>query len=486
LLLLLFFIGGGSSICVNAQTDVTGYETVHVSIPATSYDASAGAPQMARVKYNKTFPLVITSDDMGKTELTNNWAEVNGYPNINANVDLGLQPGGTDFLAAPYKKYYMQGGSSAVGDYAPMTYTDNVGKTQRYRLTSAIMPFELKSDGTANYDKIDANDAKLMLRTGWSFAQHDVDDISSVSAISTAMTANSTIWATKVGIGLKVMVEPNGNHAYLDAGRQNGGVCWNIFQNSTITYPFQSKALSTWAATRSDWTSSGIGTLPTTFSSKPTGGYARTFFQGNESSWISTVNSADGSNIVIGGTHGLGDEIKDHLRTANNVTNNAWVGSADEVWEYYHIYNNLKIENISWDGGNLTFDVQVPKYNKNQYRELTLNIPGLTGGGTPTFSGTSVITGGYNASGGSGIGYTMNIGLETSINTHISELMTIYRDDQTNLFVKRDLEYLISQLWDGTTKTTYQTQLTRHYPRHHQDRHRRRQDVCRAPLHRQR
>lgn len=225
---------------MTAQVDVTGYETVTVSIPATAYDAGKGAPQMARVKYNKTFPLVITSDDMGKTELTNNWAELNGYPNINANVDLGIQPGGTKFLAVPYKKYYMQGESSDPADYQPMTYTDNVGKTQRYRMTSAIMPYLLKSDGSSDYYHIDANDAKLMLRTGWSFAQHDVDDISSVANISTAMTANSTQWANKVGIGLKVMVEPNGNHNYLEAGNQNSGVLEHLpEQHHDLSFPEQ-------------------------------------------------------------------------------------------------------------------------------------------------------------------------------------------------------------------------------------------------------
>ncbi|MBQ6681668.1 MAG: hypothetical protein IJM78_05510 [Prevotella sp.] len=437
---------------MTAQADVTGYETVTVTIPATAYNADEGgtgkgAPQMARVKYNKTFPLVITSDDMGKTELTNNWAEVNGYPNINANVDLGIQPGGTKFLAVPYKKYYMQGESSDPADYQPMTYTDNVGKTQRYRMTSAIMPYLLKSDGSSDYSHIDANDAKLMLRTGWSFAQHDVDDISSVANISTAMTANSTQWANKVGIGLKVMVEPNGNHNYLEAGNQNSGVCWNIFQNSTSTYPDNSKTIV-------DWTN---GTMPTTFSNKPTGGYIRSFFQGNESSWKTNVDAADGTRMIIGGTHGLGDEIKSHLRSASNVTNNAWVGSADEIWEYYHIYNNLQIENVNYADGNLTFDVKVPTYNKNQYRELTLNIPGLTATGAPTFSTASgktvPVTGGYYADGGSGIGYTMNIGLEASINNHIEDLLAIYRDDQTNEFVKRDIQYLISQLWDGSAYT---------------------------------
>jgi len=464
MILLLTLVAGGMMNETWAQTlpdGVTGYETVTITIPATNYDANAGgtglgAPQMAKVKFNRQFPLVITSDDMGKTELTNNWAAVNGYPVINDWIDLGIQPGGTEFLQAPYKKYYMQGRSSSVGDYTPMTYTDNVGKTQRYRMTSAVMPYDLASN---NYAKITANDAKLMLRTGWSFAQHDVDDITSVANISTAITTNNDTWAGQVGIGLKVMVEPNGNHNYLAAGKLNSGVCWNIFQNPTTEYPGNSKDIDTWASTRSDWTSTGLGTMPSTFSRKPTGGYTRNFFQGNESAWKSEVENADGTSIVIGGTHGIGDDIKNHLRTATNVTDHAWVGAADEVWEYYHIYNNLIIENPVWNGSSLTFDVKVPTYQKHQFRELTLNIPGLTGGEAPTFSGATPVTGGYSASGGTGIGYTLNIGLESSINTYIDQLTAIYRDDQTNLFVKRDAQYLIDQLWDGTAKTDYQSQL---------------------------
>ncbi len=448
LFLVLFLMLG--TVMMQAQADVAGFETVHVTIPATGYNAAAGAPQMARVKYNKKFPLVVTSDDMGKTELTNNWAEVNGYPNVNNTIDLGIQPGGTKFLAAPYKKYYTQHESQDVADYEPMTYTDNVGKEQRYRMTSAIMPYDVNSN---NYAKINAEDAKLMLRTGWSFAQHDVDNTSSVDAISEAMTTNNTTWKESVGTEIKVMVEPNGNHQYLDAGRQNSGVCWNIFQNAATGYPFNSRAINDWTHNRTDWTAAGVGTLPTTFSSKPEGGYARSFFQGHESEWKNEVNNADGTQIIIGGTHGLGNEIKAHLRTASNVKDNAWVASADEVWEYYHIYNNVKIGDATFKDGKLTFDVQVPTYKKNQYRELTLNIPGLTGGEAPTFTETTPVTGGYKAEGGSGIGYTMNIGMESSINQHIGELMNIYRDDQTNEFVKRDLEYLISQLWDGSSYT---------------------------------
>lgn len=455
--LAVILAGGNSVFGQELPTDVTGYETVTVTIPATNYDVSQGAPQMARVKYNKLFPLIITSDDMGKTELTNNWAALNGYPIINDHVDLGIQPGGTKFLQTPYKKYYTQGESQNVDDHAPMIYTDNVGKTQRYRMTSAIMPYELKADGSSDYSHIDANDAKLMLRTGFSFAQHNVnidkDNVANSEMLSELMTTNNATWTSLVGIGLKVMVEPDGNHSYLDAGKANSGICWNIFQNPTTNYPANSKAIT-------DWTD---GSMPSTFSNKPTGGFTRSFFQGQESKWKAAVDAADGSSMIIGGTHGIGDDIKDHLRTSANIKNNAWVGSADEVWEYYHIYNNLKIENVTFADGYLTFDIQVPTYQKNQFRELTLNIPGLTSTSAPIFSTadgkTIPVTGGYNPNGGSGIGYTMNIGLESSINTHIEQLLEIYRDDQTNLFVKRDVQYLIDQLWDDTAKTAYQSQL---------------------------
>ena len=316
----------GQAWAQSLPTDVTGYETVSISITATGYNADVGGtgkgvPQMAPVKYNKLFPLVITSDDMGKTELTNNWAELNGYPNINGLIDLGIQPGGTLFLQAPLKKYYTQGLSQVVGDYAPMTYTDNVGKTQRYRMTCAVMPYDINSN---NYAKISANDAKLMLRTGFSFAQHDVEDASSVEAITAKLKTNSDTWSSEVGIGLKVMVEPNGNHKYLDAARASNEMCWSIFQNNAEGYPFNSLALDNWR------TGSGV---PSTFSSKPTGGYARAFFQGNESAWQTTVTNADGTNIVIGGTHGLGNTIKGFIRTNSNVTDNAWVAmSAWTSW----------------------------------------------------------------------------------------------------------------------------------------------------------
>ena len=107
----LFMMGANH---VFAQTDVTGYETVTVTIPASAYNADAGgtgmgAPQMAPVKYNKTFPLVITSDDMGKTELTNNWAALNGYPIVNDHVTSASSPAAPSSCRHPTRSTICRG-----------------------------------------------------------------------------------------------------------------------------------------------------------------------------------------------------------------------------------------------------------------------------------------------------------------------------------------------------------------------------------------
>ena len=415
---------------------------------------------MARVKYNKLFPLVITSDDMGKTELTNNWAAFNGYPVHTATASY---PTGDDYLASPYSAS-LNNGESDVNNYTPLTFTDDVGKTHRFAATSAIWPQNADNN---NYSLMNATDAKTMLRTGWSFAQHDVDDATDIATIASRFGPLSSAWATATGsAGLKVMVEPGGNHNYIAAGINSSEICWNIFQNATTTYPNLSLSLNDWAATRTDWTTpNSPSTEYTTFNSKPQGANERYFFQGKESTWTSTLTDAlsnnQGSNIVLGGTHGIATSVTDYLKNTLMPANKAWVASADEVWEYYHLYNNVKIGEATFDGSNLTFDVQIPTYNKSMFREVTINIPGLMGGptstdGTVTTSGATVVTGGYKQNDNQ---FTINLGLESRTLDYIDELITLYRTDPSNLFVKRDAQYLIDLLWPGTTKTAKQAAL---------------------------
>ena len=438
---------------INAQTeeiDGVTYDIVTITVNTPTYD-NTKPPIFARVKYNKLCPLVITSDDMGAGELIRNWAFFNGYP-VYANDAYGQISMGDDFLNTPYSAsaWAQQVNGVKRDSHQPLTYSDGTGGVRRFTATSAIWPHQV--DNT-NSTLINKNDAKVMIRTGWSFAQHDVDDATDAATIANRFKPLSDDWASKVGIGLKVLVEPAGSHKYIDAGKHSDEICWNIFQNGDAGHTEMTNTLiSDWTSGTADWTTFG--------SNKPDATTRRIFFQGHESEWTTAVNNADGNNIIIGGTHGIGDDILSYTKElaiggSHAKADRFWVAGADEVWEYYHLYNNAKITDVNYADGTLTFNVKVPRYQKNQFRELTINIPGITGGTAYTFS-NNVITGGARQNDGQ---YTINFGVEDNIKTYISELITYYRNHQYNTYVKEDAQYLIDRLLPGDDKSNYQSQL---------------------------
>ena len=480
LVLLLLAGWGSSSVWAQSEetlpTDVTGYETVTVSIPATDYNADAGAPQMAPVKYNRQCALVITSDDMGTGEYLNNWALMNGYPlygdwrlGNDGKVNWGICPRGEDALNAPYNTTYMGARSQNVNDYQPLTFTDDAGKEHRFTATSAIWPASYNDN---NYAHMQGDEAQIMVRTGWSFAQHDVNNITGdtdaekIASIASRFQPLSELWENNVtGIGLKVMVEPNGDKNYIDATAASNEMCWSIFQSADATHPAISNNVSTWTTS-----------LPTTFSDKSNGSTARTFPNADatkEQNFLTQTESAIASGStdpIFYGCHGMGTyprQLVTDIATNATYKDKVWVTSADEYWEYYNIYKNATIGTPTWDDTNkqLTFTVQVPKYNKNQFRELTINIPGLTGGTdcTLTSSDGTVTTGSYAQTNDASKGYVVNFGMETKILGYIDELTALYRNNPSNLFVKRDAQYLIDQLLPGATKTAKQNALDKEY-----------------------
>ena len=433
------------------------FDVVTITVDAPSYDA-AKPPVFARVKYNKLCPLVITSDDMGRVEFVRNWTFFNGYPVFSSSYFGQLDDPATLF-EAPYNTTTQswQEPEMTADSWQPLTYSDGTGGVRRFTATSAIMPYKIK---TAGYSLINPNMAKAMVRTGWSFAQHDVADEwpSDVSTdeqkqqyITEQLPTQSKVMEDITGVGLKVIVEPNGNKNYIKAGIASNEICWNIYQNATTEYPAQSKLISYWTS----------GSQPTTFDNKPTGAWERFFFQSQENTLKTNyIDTADGTAFVMGGTHGMTNDalniIKDiALGGTSAKADQFWVAGADEVWEYYHIYNNAIIQNINYVDGKLTFEVKMPKYKKNQFRELTINIPGITGSTGSTFS-SNVITGSARQNDGQ---YTINIGLENKIYTYIDELITYYRSHLHNDYVKRDAQYLINLLVPGTKKSDYQSRL---------------------------
>ena len=445
-------------LCTTAFAD-DDFDVVTITVNTSAYDATK-PPQFAQVKYNKLCPLVITSDDMGRVEFVRNWAFFNGYPVLSSNYFGQLDDPAT-LLEAPYNSTTQswQEPELKATSWQPLTYSDGTGGVRRFTATSAIMPYKIAN---ANYSFINPQMAKTMVRTGWSFAQHDVADKwpSGVSTdeqqqqyITEQLPIQSRIMEDITGVGLKVIVEPNGNKNYIKAGIASDEICWLIYQNANSSYPPQSKLIS-------DWTNTNRS-LPTTFTQKPTGAWERFFFQSQETVLKTNhIDTADGTSFVMGGTHGMTNAalnvLKDIAQTGSSAKKDQfWVAGADEVWEYYNLYNSATIENVSYADGKLTFDIKVPKYKKHQFRELTINIPGVANGTDCTFS-DNVITSGaaQNAE-----QYTINIGLEDHIYTHLDELLAYYRSHLHNDYVKRDAQYLINLLTPGTKKNEYQAKL---------------------------
>ncbi len=434
-----------SNLSVSAKEN---FDIVTVSLKTSTYDVTK-PPIFARVKYNKLCPLIITSDDMGGVELYRNWAFFNGYPVFDSK-NAGHIPTGEKFLETPYSSSALsiQNQNMKRDSHLPLTYTDGTGGVRRFAGTSAIWPHHIEN---GNYTLLTKNDPLIMIRTGWSFAQHDVDNAytTDASTIAGRFAYLSNLWAsaTGTGIGLKVLVEPAGDHKYIDAGKQSEEICWNIFQNGKEPdYPEMTNVLINDWTTGSDWTS---------FTNKPDATTRRIFFQGNEDEWKNVINNADGTRILIGGTHGIGDDILTFLKNNVQPTDKFWVASADEVWEYYHIYNHARIENINYTDGTLTFEIKVPQYLKHQFREMTINIPGVTDGHDYSFSDNVTVGAGKS----NGQQYTLNIGIETNIYQHIEQLIAYYRAHLYNTYVKDDAQYLIDRLVDGDKKSSYQAQL---------------------------
>ena len=467
LVLFLITLFTSTSICaqteVTEETDGVTYDVVTITVKTSKSDAQ---PVFARVKYNKLCPLSITSDDMGRGEFVRNWSFFNGYPVFHKDF-FGQLDDPMTLFEAPYNTTTLswQEPDMTATSWQPLTYSDGTGGVRRFTATSAIMPYKIAN---TNYSFINPDMAKAMVRTGWSFAQHDVADEwpSDVSTdeqqqayIKEQLPLQSNIIKEVTGYGLKVLVEPNGNKNYIKASLNTNDICWNIFQNATTDYPGLSKSID-------DWTNRE----QTTFNNKPTGAYERIFFQelanngaNDGKKLMDVVNpiiaNKDDSNMILGGTHTIGNRVLNYIKNTVQPTDLFWVAGADEVWEYYHLYHNAKIENIHHDGTNLTFDVKIPRYEKSQFREMTINIPGVTdANGTDCTFSNNVVTGGA-ANDTEGGRFVINFGIETSTKTYISQLLPLYRCHLHNEYLKRDIQYLIDLLVPSDDKTNYQSQL---------------------------
>ncbi|MBR1609605.1 MAG: hypothetical protein IJ678_08335 [Kiritimatiellae bacterium] len=423
---------------------------VHVSLVAPGYTA-ANAPVMPPVKFGKAAPLCMISDDMSLSDYCSTWALFNGYPHSATTKDRQYPRGdllldqSVRDIPAGYYDSDSDGDGAVDGVHEPLTFSDGAGLRRRFAGTSAVFAY---TDG--NYLQITPDDVRTMSRTGWACTFHDVDvDISAIdndpAKIAERFAPLNERWKSKTGYALKLMVEPNGNKSYMAASIMSGEIAWPIFQNSTSEYPAMPMEISA-------WTDRAAG-IPSSFDFKPQGGFARIWAQGYESNFSNAVNavisSGRGTRIILGGTHGVSEEFKRYFAREILESDLFWVASADEIWEYYWLWHNVSFENLVYDEASqrLEFDVRIPAPRYHQFREISVDLPGLTGVSGWEVSGAVTANAAQN-----GKGFSMNLGVEEHVLRDADALLDLREQYGDNPCIRRDAEYLVSLLAPGPEK----------------------------------
>lgn len=197
------------------------------------------------LKYNKSWLFMLTQDDCKQAAYSCTWAAINGKPYSNT--------------------YYYDAAQLKVGDLPPDVYllnrtlgsTDGAGNEVRFSFTTTLSPemkwMSRKVNVTPGYkgnyfrfhmkDGLTWNDVKEILNYGSSIAFHDVQtsNISNLDSIEKHYAISQSIILNHLsGRGCKMLAEPNGNKAYVNAALRYEPIQIMTAQTGTIKlYPFQ-------------------------------------------------------------------------------------------------------------------------------------------------------------------------------------------------------------------------------------------------------
>lgn len=433
---------------------------LHVSSPA--YISDVTIPQ---VKYNLRTPVCIISDDMSQNDLTTAWLLFNGYSAGNAWNSYC-----NDFIRCLT-------GSAVTGYirpiHEPWTYPTDDGKERRWSMTSAVWPNDAER---VNYTRINATDAKGMMRMGHSFAQHDITSQQTSGAdlddIAQMFVEESERWRSITGVGLKVMVEPSGDKTYVVAAQRSRQICMSVCQAAGSGWLHHDGGSTVYSRNQVDEGDEHItfGSLPTEveawaegdilpdYGNKTLQSLVRGFINGG--TWAHQIPEeveARPGRINAYGMHGVDSLTVESLEKLRALPG-LWVTSIDELWEYYYLRKHTRIETRPEAGGTQV-RIIMPQYADHQFRDLTINLE-ATDVESITFSANTV-TGGWRQNDGY---CTVNLGLETRMYKYITELMNIAYRYPGNSCIRRDLNYLTDLLAEGKRKEQYKALLAKLYP----------------------
>jgi hypothetical protein len=395
------------------------------------------------LKYNKSWLFMLTQDDHRHSAYSTTWAAINGKP-LSRNYYYH-----TEQLAAEYLPPDAFSLNKTLGS------TDGAGNEVRFAFTTTLYAEETPDNGISMYLKPDFSvfrqeDAQLtwnnlseMLAYDTGIAFHDVNTNAvnqKDSLVKHFKIAQAIILDQLSGRGVKVLAEPNGNHIYLEAGKDYVPIRVMTAQN----------------------TKPGGLTVENHFPYKVENDLEKAILKRKFYDNIFEITTHIESELkkekeervaIHVGIHGTTITFVEFLSWLNDSygkdgDDSVWFPSLEEYYEYNYYRVNASIDK-EVNGKTVKLRVSLPSEQYFYYPSITLNLTGINYEEISEISSGSSVTGLSYAPYEEGI--MLNIDCRKFLVEHAEHFVDKYLESPTESN-KRDAVYFVKKLKDSPVK----------------------------------
>lgn len=353
-----------------------------------------------------------------------------------------------------------------------MQCTDGAGVKRRYSTTVAAWTDKLINNGTPDFDAgmqypwISAKEFKFFRDFGFSIAYHDLDNYSgdglNQEKFDEFVSNTARKFQEYVGITPKFLVEPNGDHKYLEFAKAN-----EIIQFSTAQ--------------------SGHSLIQTVYPhrqgftmDKQSVSIQRIFAYGDDLTYEAEMpkyvvdminklkdysNESDPNNIswLICAAHACSHWESNlfksiHENFGDIGLDNLWFTTPDEMYEYWFMRTNTVFSKLETPTG-LKFKLYIPKMPNFWYRDISVMLSGISSlDGIQVNSGNNVYGTSYNINDGK---LLVNLNFDEKLLERTEKYVSIFENDYNTEYNYDNAFYFVQQLKEPL-KSTYLERINKY------------------------
>lgn len=337
--------------------------------------------------------------------------------------------------------------------------TDGCGTKRRYATTVAVWPNklvdgEIGKDVDIQWPWMSEKEFKLFRDFGFSVGYHDLNgyyaDGITQEKYDEYVAATAEKFKEYIGIIPKLMIEPNGDHKYIDMSQNNETIQFITAQtgDSRIKAVYPHKTGFT--LDKHDVTIErifGYGN-DLNYTNEVTG-YATDLL--NMLQTYSDSQNKDEIKWVIGADHACSHWETNLFKTiyerfGEAGLDNLWFPTLDEFYEYWYMANNSFVSKTITDTG-VKFKLFVPKMPNFFFRDISVLLDGISSlDGVSVSSGNSVYGHSFGLSEGK---LLVNLNFDEKLLARAEKYVSIFEANYNSKYVYDDAYYFVQQLKPG-------------------------------------